>query len=192
MRIITPPQTEPVTLEEAKLHLRVDGVEEDSLILSLIKTAREYCEDFQNRAYLIQTWELLLDAFPTFPVLPIKIPKPPLKEIITISYIDKDGDYHTIDNCDYIVDTASEPGRIIPAYGKTWPQVILQPIGAVKIRFTTGYDDVTLVPEKIKQAMKLLIGHWYEHREEVNLGVSVSEIPMAAKMLLWQDRVMIV
>lgn len=64
IKIINPPIVEPITLEEAKQHLRVDGNDDDLLIQSLIKQAREWCENFQNRKYITQTLEFVLDTFP--------------------------------------------------------------------------------------------------------------------------------
>ncbi|MGE5553301.1 MAG: head-tail connector protein [Betaproteobacteria bacterium] len=185
--LITPPDVEPVTLQEAKAHLRIDGTEEDALITALITAAREYCEACQSRAYLEQTWELVLDAFPKEAY--IELPRPPLRSIVSVKYIDKDGAETTWDPTNYVVDTASQPGRLVLAYGKTWPAVTLRPAG-VRVQYKAGYGTAaSAVPARVRQAMLLLIGHWYEHRETVNIGNIVTEIPMAAEALLWQDRV---
>jgi uncharacterized phiE125 gp8 family phage protein len=63
-KIITQPTTDQVLLAEAKLHCRVDGAEEDSLISELISGAREYCEEYTRRAFAVATFEAYLDRFP--------------------------------------------------------------------------------------------------------------------------------
>ncbi|NSW92315.1 MAG: phage head-tail connector protein [Firmicutes bacterium] len=186
LKLITPPSIEPITLEEAKAHIRVDGADEDILITSLITTAREYCESFQNRAYITQVWELILDAFPASP---FNIPRPPLQSVDSIKYTDSDGLETTFDSTNYIVDTDSEPGRVALATGIVWPSMTLKSIGGVKIRFTAGYGDAAAVPMMIKQAMLLLIGHWYENREASFIGHVSREIEFAVHALLWPERV---
>lgn len=189
LKLITAPTAEPVTLAEAKLHLRVDTTDEDTLITNMIQTAREYCEGFQNRAYLDQEWELVLDEFPA--ANHIEIPRPPLQSVVSLTYVDNTGASTVWDAANYIADTASEPGRLVLAYGKTWPSVTLQPAGGVKVRFKAGYPntEVAKVSQKVKLAMLLLVGHWYEHREAVAVGTVARDIEFAVEALLWQDRV---
>jgi len=187
LKLITGPTVEPVTLEEAKTHLRVDITDDDNLITALIKTAREYCENFQNKAYYTQTWELVLDKFPAENY--IKIPKPPLQSVTSVIYKDNEGTETTLDASKYIADTDSEPGRIVLAYGESWPSFTPYPVGAVRIRFTTGHDDISKVPQMVKQAMLLLIGHWYENREASVTGAISREVEFAVHALLWPERV---
>ncbi len=78
LKIATQPAAEPLDIDDVKLHLRVDGDDDDTLIAALITAAREHCQSFQNRAYINQTWELWLDSFPS--VDHIEIPLPPLQE----------------------------------------------------------------------------------------------------------------
>lgn len=159
------PQAEPVTLAEAKLHLRVDGNEDDLLISSLITSAREYCETWQGRAYVSQTWELVLDRFPQDKNC-IILPLPPLLSVESIKFKNRDGVQDTCGPENYIVDTVSQPGRIVPTYGKAWPSLTLQPANAITIRFTAGYGGAEAVPEKFKAAIKLIVAYLYEHRDE--------------------------
>lgn len=179
LKLITPPASEPVSLAEAKAYLRIDTNDEDALISGLITAAREYCELFQNRAYLTQTWELSFDCFPP---MPIKLPRPPLVSVESVKVIDTTGAETTLDPSDYIVDTDSEPGRIAFAYGKCWPSVTLQPVNAVKIRYTAGYDDAKKVPQSVKQAMLIYIAHRYENPD-------TDDVPEVVRTLLWPDRV---
>jgi len=185
--LITGPTIEPVSLAEAKLHLRVDVSDDDALIDGLIVAAREKAENILRRALITQTWDLHQDGFPSGNEL--KLPFPPLQDITTIKYTDKDGNESTFDEANYIVDTASEPGRVFLDYGKSWPSVTLQPADGVVTTFVCGYGDAaTDVPQVIKQAMLLTIGEWYENRENA-ISARLAEIPSAAKNLLQPIRV---
>jgi uncharacterized phiE125 gp8 family phage protein len=182
----TPPASEPITLDEAKEHLRVDGPEEDLIISSLVKAAREWCESFSGRSYVTQTWEIVLDDFPAEDY--IKLSRPPLQSVTSIKYYGTDNTEYTMTATDYFVDIKSEPGRVALAYGESWPSTTLRPINGVIITYDAGYGDSTLVPDKIKAAIKLVLGHLYVHREEVTEKVLV-KVPTAAESLLWQDRI---
>ena len=141
VKTIQEPVVEPVTLQEVKDHLRVVHDEEDAIIRSYMQAARRYAETtFCWRAFMPQTLELVLDSFPPNA---IKIPRPPLQEVTSIIYTDKGGTEHTVDPGDYIVDTDSEPGRIVPAYGERWPADILYPVSAVRVRYRAGYQAST-------------------------------------------------
>lgn len=134
---ITPPVREPVSLDYAKTHCRVDGTDEDNLIAGLIISARAYCEKYINRALMEQTWDLWLDKFPKGGA--IEIPLPPLQTVTSIKYYDIDDTEHTMDAADYIVDAASEPGRVVLGYSKAWSTTTLRPVKAVCVRFVAGY-----------------------------------------------------
>lgn len=180
LKLITPPTEEPLTLPEVKEYLRIDAAEAsfDNILTGLIIAAREFCEIFQNRAYITQTWELTLDIFPK---MPLKLPKPPLKTVNSIKYIDYLGAETVWDPSNYLVDEKSEPGRIAFSYQITWPSVTLQPINAVKINFDAGYGAALDVPENVKMAMKLYIAHRFENPDS-------EEVPTVVELLLWSDR----
>lgn len=180
LRLITAPTTEPVSSTEAKLHLKVDDTADDNLISALIKAARMLCESYQGRAYLTQTWELTLDAFPDSP---FELPRAPLATVESIKYKDADGDETTMAAADYVLDISAEPGRVALADGKSWPTADLYPVGAVKIRYTAGVAAAASVAENVKQAILLTIGGWYQDRQ---VGADLSP---AAKALLAIDRV---
>lgn len=185
LKLITPPVIEPVTLEEAKSHCRIDGNDEDFLITSLIVAAREHCEGFQNRAYITQTWQLWLDYWPPGSIIPI--PKPPLQSVVDVKYYDTNDTEETLATTDYFVDDKSDPGRLML---KALPAVVLRPVNGVCVEFTAGYgDDAEAVPQKVKQAMLLLIGHWHESREAIITGTITREVEFAVRSLLWLDRV---
>lgn len=176
----TPPATEPISLQEAKLYLRVDANDEDTLIAGLITVAREYVERITGRALITQTWQQVLDRFPSV----FALPKPPLRAVVSIAYKTEDGLTHVIPATDYVVDAASEPARIVPAPGLAWPSDTLYPVGGVVVEFEAGYGDAADVPIPIKQAILLLVGHFYEHREAVIVGSNATLLPFAVAALL--------
>ena len=181
------PATEPLTLAEAKLHMRVEVADDDALITSLITAARQWCEAFQGRAYITQTWQLWLDKWPKGDA--ISIPRPPLQSVTSIKYYGADGAEYVMPAADYLVDTKSEPGRIVLGYGKTWPSVTLRPAGAIAIEFVAGYGNADAVPQRVKQAILLLVASWYQNREAVITGTVSKEVEFALTALLWQERV---
>lgn len=176
VKVITPPAAEPISLIEAKLHLRVDSSDEDALITSLIASAREGAEHLTGRALMAQTLELALDGFPGA----IKLPMPPLVSVTSVTYVDLVGVAQTLPDTDYTVDSYSEPARIVPAYGVCcWPSTRCQ-ANAVLVRYQAGYD---AVPDQIKSWMLLRIGMLYEQRQAVVSGVSVASIPGVDRLL---------
>jgi uncharacterized phiE125 gp8 family phage protein len=187
LELYTGPTVEPLTLTEAKEHLRVDHIDDDSLIESLIKAARRSAEVFQGRSYLSQTWKLYLDTFPCEKY--IYLPFPPLQSVTSISYIDGNGDVQTLATSRYQVDAKSQPGRVILEPGYAWPATETDRVNAVIITFVAGYGATSAsVPENIRHAVRLILGDMYTQRENTIVGSSVNQIPQSAKILLWQDR----
>ncbi len=186
LKLITAPAAEPVTLTEAKTHCAVDGNDHDTLLTSLIQAAREYAEGYQNRALVTQTWELVLDDWPAEDY--IEIPLPPLQSITSIKYKDTDGTETTLGTDQYIVDTDSFLGRAALAYNCSWPTTTLYPVAGIRIRFVAGYGLAASVPQATKQALLLLIGHWFANRETASER-SMQDIPFATKALLDLNRV---
>lgn len=162
---------------------------EDDLLNALITSAREYAETFQRRAYITQTWELWLDKWPNKNY--IQIPLPPLQSTdFSIKYYDTDDTEADFSSDNYFIDIKSEPGRAVLNYGEKWPSTTLRPVNGICVTFKAGYGDAaTAVPNKVKQAMLLLISHWYENREPIaTTGAMPKEMPMSVESILWQDR----
>ena len=183
--IVEPPIEEPITLDEAKLHCRVDVDDDDTLITGLISAARAYAEAIEWRAYLTQTIELHLDAWPSGNQ--IELPRPPLQSVTSIVYTGEDGTEHTVDADTYVVDTAREPGRIALKSGESWPSETLQVVDGIVITYLAGWEFADDVSAMRKQALLLLVGHWYENRETATLGAVSHEIDFAVKALLGID-----
>ncbi|MCL5072627.1 MAG: head-tail connector protein [Actinobacteria bacterium] len=190
LKLITAATTEPVSLVEAKEHLRVIATDEDTLIGNLVKAARQEAENYTNKALAPQTFELILDKFPAGKIV---LPMPPVERIDWVKYKDCDGIETTINHADYILYN-SESAIIVCDYGVSWPSFNPYPVGAVSIRFiagykTTGSNASLIIPEPIKQAILLIIGDRYENRENIIVGQTVTEIPNSAKFLLYPYRV---
>lgn len=183
--VTTPPALEPLKLSEAKLHLAELANDNDALINSLILVAREYCENETGLALINRGLKLTLDDFKSC----IEIPKPPLVSVETVEYVDTDGVTQLLADTLYRIDAESSPGRLTPAYGESWPSV--RPVtNAVSIKYTAGYGaDRSAVPMPIKQAMLLLIGHYYQNREITVTGLTLTALPMAVDALLNQYRI---
>lgn len=171
---LTPPAAEPISLSEAKLHLRVEHTADDTLITALIVAARQQAELITRRQLISATWRYSLDAWPANGI--IEPPRPTLISVQSIKYLDADGVLQTVDSADYTVDTASEPGRIIPVWGEVWPSARLD-VNAVRIEYTAGYANAAAVPQSIKAWILLAVGTWYAQREVVITGTIVAELP---------------
>ena len=161
LSLITPPASEPLMLGEVKNDLRIDDDDNDAFLEGLIIVARDFVESATNRSLISQTWDFCGDRF----TAEIMLPKPSLISVESISYVDTAGDVQLLDPSVYQVDAVSVPGRVRPAYGQQWPTTRDQ-MNAVTIRFVSGYASRLLVPRGIKQAMVLLIGHYFKNREE--------------------------
>lgn len=160
LRLTTPPAVEPITLTEAKTHLRVSGTDDDDRITALIAAAREEAETITGRAFITQTWRLTLDRFPL--AGPIVLPRPPLQSITSLAYVDSDGASQTWDAANYRVSANNEPGRIEPAYNEVWPTTRLVSEAAT-VTYAAGYGDAASdVPGGIKNAILLLVERYYD------------------------------
>lgn len=157
------PTVEPVTLEELKEHLRIDGSDEDSIIRGYLETAREHVESFCKRQLCTATWVLKLDEFPNGKF--IELPRPPLISVTSLVYLDTANASQTWANTNYSVDTYTEPGRIILGYDKVWPTTYGVP-NCITITYQAGYGaTVESVPRSIRTGILKLAGIFYENRE---------------------------
>ena len=151
LQILQEPAVEPLTLAEAKLHLRVDIPDDDALISALITSVRQYAETITRRAFIRQTWEYVIDSFPgptltgvpwgktfTLPQHAIEIEKSRVQQVLAINYLDMSGNPQVMPAAEYVVDYSSEPCRITPVFGQIWP-IPLPQIGACNVQFVAGY-----------------------------------------------------
>lgn len=197
-QVLTPPSVEPLSLTEAKDHLRVDFSTDDTYITTLIPAARQYVEAICWRGLLTQTVELTLAGFtshrhshtyggsflpPYGGYFPFELHPHNLHHGIelpggqaaaldedAITYIDSNGAQQTLDPSVYSFDNVSVPAKLHLAYGKSYPNTRPQ-WNAVSITYDVGWATPDDVPSPIKQAMLLLVSQMYEHRTPEVAGV---------------------
>lgn len=179
MKLITPPTVEPITLAEAKAHLRITHTDEDALITSLISVARADAENELQRSLITQTREIARDAFPAA----IELTFGPVIAVTSVKFDDPAGIEQTLDPATYRLDTYRLSGWIVPDPDYSWPET-RQHVNAVRVRYTAGYGPAaTDVPAPIRQWILLRIGTLFEHRESVAAGVTVATVPYVDRLL---------
>ena len=184
LNLVTAPSVEPVSLSQAKAHMRVEHTADDALIETLIETARREAEGYLRCALISQQWDLRLDAFADV----MEIELPPLITVDSISYLDSDGNSQTLATSVYDADIYRRPGRVTLGYGQSWPSTRATP-NAVTIRFTAGYGTAASdVPADIRHAILFLVADLYKNRESISFGQIPHELPVSARALLWQHR----
>lgn len=171
------PAQEPVDLDTAKAHLRIDGDDDDAMLMSLITAARMMAEQITGRALITQTWLYKINEWPTGSLV---LPKPPVQSVTSISYIDSAGDSQVWDSANYEVFLDDLCPRVAPVYGGTWPTPQPQ-IDAITVTYVAGYGLTGLaVPEPINQAILLMIDRLYADEDcGSNNGGSTCNAPMA-------------
>ena len=188
---VTQPAVEPVTLAEAKAHLRVDVSDDDALISAIIRAAREFAEEYLDRTLVHTQWTMRMDRFPPSSLTPVELPRPPMATAGTttatvVTYTLETQGTATLSTASYRVDRNATPGTIKPLYAKTWPPHLMDD-NTISVTWWAGYGaDGTSVPAAIRSAMLMLISHLYEHRTAVAPGMS--EVPFGVKALLDTQR----
>ncbi len=179
LELVTAPAAEPLLLADAKLHLRVSGNSEDVLITRLLKVARRKVEAHTRRVLIEQTWRLFRDDF-CRPIVLIDLS--PVKSIAQVKYVDASGALVVLAPTVYQL-IKEAPARLELAYDQDWPTLRGDREG-VQIDAVCGYGvDGSAVPDEFLQAMLLIVGHLYEHREDVS-DFQLYEIPSNAADLL--------
>lgn len=178
LQLLVAPTTQPVSLEEAKEHLRIapGDIDLDAEVGRLIRRATARAEKITQRSLAVKSWRLILDRFPRGA---ISIPLPPLKSVEAIAYTDAAGAEQVLDESAYVVNPYGLIGQITPAMGKCWPATAPQDM-ALRVDFTAGYDEV---PEDIVAAILLLVGHFDQNREAATSG-TMSVLPLGVDALL--------
>lgn len=174
------PSSEPVTVTEAKQHARIDTDSDDIYVSSLVTAARSHVETLCSRQLITATYELRMDKF--YDVL--LLPRPPLQSVTSIEYVDTTGSTVTLNTSKYKVDSSTAPARITPAWGETWPTA-RDEINAVTITYDAGYgDNASDVPADLIHAIKLMLGHLYENREQVTVEGVPRDVPRGVQALV--------
>jgi uncharacterized phiE125 gp8 family phage protein len=181
------PAVEPLTVAEAKLHLRVDISEDDAFIGTLITAAREWVENYLDRTLI--TTQLILRAA-EFPTEELELARPPMvasgtATAVVITYTLADTTTATLSTALYRVDRTSTPGNVAPIINGTWPSDVIEDANAVAVTYWAGYGPTSAsVPATIRHACLMLIGHWYESRSTVLVGVTSKPLEFAVESLL--------
>lgn len=167
---ISGPDTEPITLAQAKLHARVEHDADDALITGFIVAARDNAEHELGRQLAAQVWQLTFDAFPAVEIAL----GPDVTGIQSIQYLDAAGDLQTLDQAAYVLDNLDrEKCFVLPADGYEWPTTY-DSANAVRVRIACGLDPV---PETVRAWMLLRIGTLIEHRAAVAAGQTLTAMP---------------
>lgn len=185
-KLIAEAGTEPISVDEAGFNLRAaqdsnspPTYVEAALIARLIKAARQACEQELQVSLVLKTLEIEQSV-----LCMNGLPQGPVRSIVSVTLIDTGGVESVIAADQYRVTGYGAVDMLLPAYGVTWPPASA---GTMRVRYTAGYPSTDSppqeVPEPIRQAMHLFIGHYFNNREAVALNV-LSELPLGARYLL--------
>jgi uncharacterized phiE125 gp8 family phage protein len=172
----------PVELANAKEHLRVINGDLDEYIVSLVEAATDYCESVTGRA--LRESLTVQQTYAEWPCEPLRFDRQPVKSISSITYWDEDNVSRTVASTNYRLYKSTNAAafvRFITDYAKP---LLYYRDDAITVTYVAGYESIAAIPARAKHAIKLLIGHWFEHGETVNIGNITTEVPMATKALL--------
>jgi len=187
-QVITAATTYPISLTEAKSHLKVDTTADDTYIESIIKAATQLSEEYTNRFFINTVIEQTCSSFSELEALF----KSKVSAVAHVKYYDSNNSLQTLDTSIYDVQLNYEPSQIQLVEGKIFPDITKRN-DAVLARYTVGYGSAASdVPEIIKQAILLTIGNFYENRASVVIGRIATELPQNVKWLLDTYKVQIV
>lgn len=175
--LITPPATLAVTLAAAKEYLRILHDDEDAAIERLIAAATSHAETMTGRLIAAQTWEYRLPSFGGA----IAIEKGPVASITSVTYRDGDGVDQVLASTAYALAIDEDPQQLL-ATGE-WPAGA----SAVRVRYAAGFAESDPVLAAIRQAILMLVGHWFDNRSTAAAGTT-TEIPLSFDALLWPHR----
>ena len=176
----------PITIDELKIYLRIDDDTgyEDDLLDNIIYAATKNAEDITRRALLTQTWDYYLDGFPSGDSF--KLPFGNLQSVTHVKYTNSASTETTMTvTTDYIVETNGEQcGKIVLAYGKTWPSFTAYPSNPIVVRLVAGWTTVALVPFNIKAAILLICADMYSVREQKIMALNMAENKTTMRLLM--------
>ena len=182
----TAPTTTPISLAEAKSFLRIDSDFDDdnTYITSLINVATSVVEEFTRRRLITQTFNIFYDEFPSYIDLQIG----EVASVTHIKYYDESNALQTLAASNYDVDTKIRPGRIYQSEDGDFPNTFERP-NAVEVEFVVGAS-ASDIPAPIIQAIYIIVGRYYENRQDVVTGTIASELPLMVDHLLTPYRLL--
>lgn len=176
------PQVEPLTLEQVKLHLKVEEDADDTLIENLIVAVREKTENYLNRKLVSQTIHQYFDSFDSF----LKLSVAPVIEVLNIEYATETEDNKVLTADQFQLDDILEPCKIYPSAGGSFPEIKAGVINPIRVAYNAGYGTTAdAIPKSIQLGMLLMCGDFYENRND-----SVRTLPQASKNILFHYRVL--
>ena len=177
---VAAPTTEPITLAQAKAHLRVDHSDDDSVITAMTKAARAHIEAACAVRFSARTGATMkCDDFSDL----ARLPESPVTSITSITYLDTTGASQTLAGTVYELRSDGLDAGIVLKSGQTWPDI--QPGSRVTVTAAIGY---AAAPEDIQHAMLMLTAHFYDNRSTVAVGESVAELPMSVNAMICNHR----
>ena len=189
-KIIAPPSEEPLTLEQARKHLRITPYgsplehADDDDIMAALTDARVWCENRTRRSFAKKTYQIALDDIPCGDLL--QPYAAPLISIGGISYLDSEATLLSLDPSLFAIDDFQEPGWVMPSATNDWPETYAA-VNAVKISYIAGNDAEHPIIGDCLRAIKLVMGHFFENREDTS-PLKLERIPLAATNLLEPHR----
>ena len=178
------PASEPVTLTEAKAHLRIDHTDDDTYITALISAARGSAEEYTQSSFFTQTWVKSKWFFSEM----IALPRGPVASITSVKYYDQSNTLQTLDAANYFL-TSPDITSYLQEIVSGWPSSLYDRADAVQIEYVTGFASVNDIPQDIKHAILMIVGHLYENRQDVVVGSQVNSMPQSSKYLLTPYRI---
>ncbi|WP_306024550.1 head-tail connector protein [Oceaniradius stylonematis] len=171
------PAVPPVTLADAKAHLRVTHEGEDTLIAELVDAAARFIADDTGLALIDQTWRLSLSEAPAAPV---SLPRHPVAAIVAVTVYDPDGDPNVLEGSAYRLDTMRRPATLTFEPGS-----LSASMTGVEIDFRAGFGPAGPdVPDTLRRAILTLVAHWYEFRGSYGPSEQPVSVPMAYSRLV--------
>lgn len=176
--LVAPPAAEPVSLAEAKAHLRVTHNEEDALIGALISSARRVAEARTGLSFIAQDWLIFRDAWPEEGVIELGLS--PVRAVEELAVFGEDDQKAVIDPAHYLVDAVSRPARLLLRGSRQW-QKPGRRINGIGIRVEAGFGlGAESVPQPLRRAVLMLVAHYHAHRGDE----SPPALPVSAEALL--------
>ena len=182
----TGPTSTAISLAEAKAFLRVDSDydDDDTYITSLINVGTQVVEEFTRRRLITQTYNIFYDEFPPY----IDLQVGDVASVTHVKYYDADNSLQTLAASNYDVDTKVRPGRIYQSNTGDFPNTYERP-NAIEVEFVVG-SAASDVPAPIIQSIYIIVGRYYENRQDVVMGTQVNELPLMVEHLLTPYRLL--
>lgn len=188
---VTPPAETPVSVTECKAHLRIDHSSDDTLIGTYLNAAVARLDGragILGRCLVSQVWRLDLDGWPRTSLQ--RLPFCDVSAIGSVKYSDASNVEQTVDSALYQLHADELGGLLWFRSAFTAPSLYDDRLDPVRITFTAGYGAASSVPQDIKHAILLMVGDFYENREDtvVGAGLDVRPLPRGVDALLAPHR----